>query len=145
MSIGKFCRDLAISYFLFCSIGVPLINQIAINLPPKKTKEQLEIILNKEKKKLDLNNKNIEIIFNDKIRNSTAETKENGSYLISLSKNQRNNSVLRHEMYHIAKGHCDRYYNTRGIRGFLDIGKRFFDYNFIMEPTAAIYSLTGIK
>jgi hypothetical protein len=145
MTIKEFCKDFAGFYILFSFIGVPLINEIVTHVPPKKTQEQLELVLGREKEKLDLNNKNIEIIFNDKIRNSNSKRLENGDYLINLSKNQRKTGVLRHEIYHIAKGHCDRRYKTQNINGFFDIGKRFFDYTFIMEPTATIYSLTGLK
>lgn len=104
----------------------------------------MEIVLSKEKKKFDLNDKNIEIVLNDSIRVSSSRELDNGNYLISLSKKQRNKCVLRHEFYHVAKGHCDRRYESQKINLF-DIGIRFLDYNFIMEPTATIYSLTGIK
>jgi hypothetical protein len=145
MNTSNFFKDFFGFYILFSFIGVPLINQIAMNVPPEKTKEQLEIILSKEKKKFNLNDKNIEIVFNDSIRNSCTRMMDSRGYLINLSKKQRNEDILRHEFYHVAKGHCDRYYKTQDIKGFFDIGKRFFDYTFVMEPTAAIYSLTGIR
>ena len=145
MDVKGFCKDFVGFYILFSFIGVPLINQIVINAPHEKTKEQLEIILSKEKKKFHLNDKNLEIVFNDNIKNSCAGKIDNENYFISLSKKQRNENILRHEFYHVAKGHCDRRYETQNLNNFFNIGMRFLDYTFIMEPTATIYSLTGLK
>src|SRR4030042_2496379 len=145
MGIGKFCRNFAVSYVLFCLLGVPLLNKFAIYMPARKDKGQLKIILNEEKSKLKMEDKNIQIVFNDKIENSTTRKTGENNYVMNLSKYQRNKKILKHESYHVAKGHCDRRYKEAGMNGFYGSQIRFFDYTFVMEPTAAIYSLTGIR
>lgn len=54
--------------------------------------------------------------------------KEYGIFLSSEAKE----STLRHELYHIAGGHCDNEYNL-------------LKYYFIQEPKATIYQITGLK
>lgn len=144
MNIKKCCEDFATSYFLFCLLGAPILNNLAIHLSPKMNKGELEIILDKEKSKFDIKKKDIQIFFDNNLRSSNARKIDNDVYIISLSRNQRNKMILRHELYHIAKGHCDRYSNYLDLNVF-KVGMRFLDYTFVMEPTASIYSLTGLK
>lgn len=72
-----------------------------------KDKDHLENILNQEKKKLGIENKFINVDFNDKIETSRAIKISDIHYLIELSNNQKNLGVLRHELCHIANGDCD--------------------------------------
>jgi len=145
MNIKGFCKDFVITYTLFCFFGVPVLNRIAINVSPKKYKEQLEVVLSSEKKKWNIEDKIIEISFNDSIRNSGSGKIKDNNYLIRLARGQRNERLLKHEVSHIAKGHCDRYYLDVKANKIYNLGIRFLDYNFVMEPAATIYSLTGLK
>lgn len=64
--------------------------------------------------------------------NSQALKTGEKEYDIFLSKRGANKFTLRHELYHIADGHCDTKYNN-------------LKYFFIQEPQATIYAATGWK
>jgi hypothetical protein len=145
MEIKGFCKDFVITYALFCFFGVPVLNRFVINVPHEKYKEQLEVVLNSEKKKWNIEDKIIEISFNDSIINSGSSKIKDNNYLISLARGQRNERLLKHEVYHVAKGHCDRHYLNVKTNKIYNLGIRFFDYTFVTEPAATIYSLTGLK
>lgn len=115
------------------TISVDLLNNYA-NLKSEKIidKSHLEIIVNQEKKKFDIEDKNINVSFDDAIRTSHSKKTGENVYEIHLSKNQRSVGILEHEFYHIANGHCDKPYNA-------------LKYLFIQEPQAAIYGATGVK
>ncbi|MBI2003908.1 hypothetical protein HYS72_00385 [Candidatus Pacearchaeota archaeon] len=97
-----------------------------------KDKTHLETLLRQEKKKLGIENKDINVYFCDRIETSSARKINENSYEIKIANNQRTTGILDHELYHIADGHCDKSYNT-------------LKYFFIYEPQATIYELTGIK
>ena len=94
----------------------------------------LKKILEKEKKQAGI--KEDKIIYvtiskNEKEVSQAIKISEK-EYEIFLFNDGRNLGTLRHELYHIADGHCDKPYNS-------------LKYFFIQEPKATIYQLTGIK
>ncbi len=104
-------------------------------LSPKiENQVSLKKILEKERKQAGIKEDEI-------IHVTISKNEKESSYSIKISEKEyeiflfnygRNLGVLRHELYHIADGHCDKPYN-------------FLKYFFIQEPKATIYQITGLK
>jgi len=76
---------------------------------------------------------------------SCAEKVRDKSYEITIAKHFPFNDTcaLRHELYHVAGGHCDDMHNFKNSYfGRLGNTVKFL---WIYEPEAVIYSATGIK
>lgn len=78
---------------------------------------------------------------------SCSEKIDEDSYRLSLNKDGIHNSLatLRHELYHIARGHCDSLYPPSSRDSSLKRLRNAVKYLLINEPQAIIYSATGIK
>ncbi|MEK6817681.1 MAG: hypothetical protein AABX80_02660 [Nanoarchaeota archaeon] len=112
-------------------LGIQVIPQ---EFSPKINKINLEQILNEERKRAGINDTtkiNVQLS-NEEEEVSYAQKINNGEYKIVLPKISANKNVLRHELYHIADGHCDEEFTN-------------LKYFFIHEPQATIYSITGLK
>ncbi len=115
--------------------------------PRINNQNQLEQILNRERKRAGIND-NIIIdakLSYDKEEGSYSQRYYKGSYRIVLSPDRfspkgSNLATLRHELYHIADGHCDdpKRFNYSKFQKELI-------YLFIHEPQATIYQITGLK
>jgi len=115
--------------------GVPAaLSLVTSSVAPKiKNKSHLEQMLKEEKKKLNLGD-DIKIVVELKDNNkgfSYAKKTGKNQYFINLKKNSHNLHVLKHELYHIADGHCDA--EKMNLL-------RFF---YIEEPQAIFYSSFG--
>jgi len=105
--IGKVVREIFLGGLLFYSsvLGIGLLMQE--NSLKIKSKSHLEILVNQEKKKLGIENKNIKVSFCDTLLTSQASKTGENSYEIQLSINQMYLGVLKHELYHISDGHVE--------------------------------------
>jgi hypothetical protein len=93
----------------------------------------LEDVVASERKKLSIaSDVHIDIIYNDRANTSYSTRIGKGFYDIVLSSKHHTRAIIRHELYHIAKGHCDWKANK-----YID-GLAYFLYE---EPAAALYSL----
>jgi len=143
-TVSKVMTKLALGAFM---VQVPIFSSTLLNsLSPKgeniRDKIHLEKLLKQEKKKLGIENKNINAYFCNTIETSGARKINENSYEIFLAKDQRAFNVLRHELYHVADGHCDKGYEL------FNNGRKFektIRYLLINEPKASIYGATGLK
>jgi hypothetical protein len=111
---------------------------------PIKTSSELEVILKEEKEKLGLTDatKIHAELREDKKHRSYARRINTNEYQIILSSNGGHNIlILRHELYHIADGHCDH----KPRKSLNDKLNWEIKYRLIYEPQADLYALTGIK
>ena len=111
--------------------------EVVGSMSPKiRSQSQLERLVKQERKKLAIPDAIIiqATLEFDNPETSYARKVAENSYEIYLQKypDQHNLNVLRHELYHIADGHCEK------ESGFL----RYLYWN---EPLAVIYSVSGIK
>ena len=110
--------------------------------PSIKTQSELELKLEEERKRLGIKD-NIIIRANlssNPDDNSYAKKLEDNVYEINLEPEVGHNlDVLRHELYHIADGHCDD--GEKVSDSFIGGLK----YLYIYEPQAVLYSISGIK
>ena len=79
---------------------------------------------------------------NDPLSMYFPEQVEDNSYIIYLTEEHRNRSIIRHELYHIADGHVDD--GARVGAEYGDGGFQLF-YYLLYEPQASIYSVFDIK
>jgi len=142
-TINKFTERLLLGTIIIFS---PLIFSSLLGVLFKgekiKDKAHLETLLEQEKKNLGIENKNIHAYFCDTIEDSLSKKINKNSYEILLSNNQRKLGILKHELYHIADGHCDENYKLLNEGRKLENTLR---YLFVNEPKALIYGATGIK
>ncbi len=100
--------------------------------PSINTQSQLEFILEEEKEKAGIP-KTTKVSANIENERLVYSHKEGDKkYKVVLAKENSQLVLLRHELYHIADGHCDQPYY-------------FLRYFFWEEPQATIYSITGLK
>ncbi|MFH1589875.1 MAG: hypothetical protein ABIB43_04880 [archaeon] len=93
----------------------------------------LQEIIIEESKALDMKNKDITGRFTEApFGHGQAIKLDYNKYEIILDKKGRNRGVLKHELYHILKGHAEEKDNL-------------LIYLFIEEPQAALYGAYGIK
>lgn len=96
----------------------------------------LEEVLVEERDRLNIG-KDVKITIKESNRETNyAEKTGANEYSIYLTTKGHNRDVLRHELYHIADGHCERSMEK-------PINKII--YFFWEEPQAKIYTLTGLK
>ena len=145
--IQKFlhCADVII-LGVFSYVVIPIsLQHIASNLAtPIKNQKQLEQILQIEKKKLGIKDKYIDVQFGPEKNYEAADTSYsrkiwNNKYKIVIHQTQRNEAILRHEVYHIADGHLDSIEEVNS-----DFGKTL-DYFLLHEPQASLYGSLGLK
>jgi len=102
---------------------------------------QLNQLVIEEKQKLNIEDKQITVKFVDENSTSySAKTGEN-QYQVALSPAGQNKATLKHELFHIADGHCDA---SQEITQSLTFGSDMefkIKYLFYFEPKAAIYSV----
>lgn len=130
----KIVKNIAIATGIYTGIllGAQGISQEFIS-PKINNQSQLEQILNKEKKQAGIK-KDIMLDVKlgcDEDGGSYSEKISEKKYKIRLS-SPTSLSTLKHELYHIADGHCDNSFNR-------------LKYFFIDEPQATIYEITGLK
>jgi hypothetical protein len=102
-----------------------------------KSQEQLEMLVYTEAKKLGLNSDNIYSKFNSK---KIGVKMVNDNYCIHLKADYNSTkNTIRHELYHIFKGHC---FDRENIKNKLF---NQIDYYFRRELQATIYGTFGIK
>lgn len=109
------------------------------------SQSQLEELAKTEIKKLGLETKQIRVVLSDKERNlafgtilGLTERKHNErNYKITLYKNGHNTATLKHELYHIYKGHLNE--ECSKVNLFLNC---FFNHK---EFPCDIYAATGLK
>lgn len=126
--------------------GLIATQTIIAHLPPEIELQSphFEQILDRERNRAKIcANKVVDVRFdNDKTRIPCVRKLYEGKYEIVLSPNGSNLYTLRHELYHIAEGHCDREKTGPYIsRIFQDsLTSLFWD-----EPRAMIYGVTKLK
>lgn len=129
---------LTISYV--SSLGIS--NELGAKFSNKIRNEQhLDFLLQKEKSDLGISHKNIEVFMtNDKKGTCwAAKIKNENRYIIHLPKRCHNINSLKHEVYHIADGHCKE---NLTIKSEL---KRKLKYYLDYEPKAILYATYNIK
>lgn len=104
---------------------------------PLKDKKHAEQILKREQKKLGIEDKKIELILEETLEekykaHGAARKVGPNSYQIFLIPKELNDSIIKHEVYHIADGHCD---SQGGV----------ITYFFYYEPQARLYAAFGIE
>lgn len=119
-----------------------LCNELGARFSNKIRNEQhLDFLLQKEKSDLGITHKNIEVFMTDD-KDSTcwaAKVKGENRYIIYLPKRCHDVNALKHEVYHIADGHC---------KEVLSIDSKFrkrLRYYLIYEPRAILYATFDIK
>ena len=155
MIINKFKKIAKLTYKTVTNVGIAGFiyltaltgnNSISsYNSPIIKNRSELELIINDERIKAGVNeNYHIHVIFEDNKPNESASAAKIGknNYLIRLPKKDSNLSTLRHELYHIADGHCDDVLEISKNSNSL---KKLLKYLFVYEPQASIYQSTGLK
>jgi hypothetical protein len=68
-----------------------------------------------------------------------AKKVDENKYELVISKDWASESMLKHELYHIADGHCE---GKRTLQNYLYTGSK---YLFWHEPQATLYQITGLK
>lgn len=134
-----------------------------ITAPRIHTASQLESVVNNESARLDLQEVSIEVhLYDEPFFHGSAEKIGDNSYRINLHGLGRNISTLRHELYHIADGHCDGTLPDDNLSSFkksmeylfgdehslddkLSRLKTGMEYLYVDEPQAIIYETTGIQ
>lgn len=101
-----------------------------------KTQEELRKLLEKERKKLGLLNKNI-IATIEEGGKTRSKKLDDGSYLITLGPNEVRTAVA-HELYHIYDGAADAFKTSTGIM-------RSIKYLYWWEPRAVFYELRRLR
>lgn len=131
-----------IIYFGGFIVGV---NGIHRAFSPKiRNQSELELRLKEERKKLQIG---------DHIKINAYLSKSGDSYAKKLGPNEyeiklepllgQNLDVLRHELYHIADGHCD--YFEKMPNNFINGLKHLGKYLYWDEPQAILYSIAGLE
>ena len=129
----------AAAIYIFALGSVTLISKK--DAPKIHSKSHLEQILDGERERAGIDEAveiEVRLTNNDWEYNHVKKVSE-GKYKILLAPDGQNLSTLRHELYHIADGHCDD--RARIENDFLNE----LDYFFRREPQAIIYALTGLK
>lgn len=129
-----------------CSIGIYVLGLACLGRcascgSKKVNNENIERIVAKERIALSIpNNISIETKFADQITN--VRKLSDKRYVINLSKKCRQ-STIKHELYHIADGHCDSLLedNRAGHNGAYIMAK----YLFWHEPQAVLYEAFGLR
>ena len=97
-----------------------------------KGKENIERAVIEESEKLGINHRIIKIV-NYSEGFTAAYTKNVGDSLYEMGLGEEvRRATIRHELYHIADGHCEK-------------PSDIIDKLFILEPQAIIYATTGLK
>ncbi len=123
----------------FWSLSLSVASSLSQKESPRiNNQSELETILKEERKKLLIkDNYAIHVNLTDKNIGNAGKIKEN-KYKINLGGKFRNISCLRHELYHIADGHCDDCLSR-------NIPYRIIKYLCYYEPQAILYQVAGIK
>ena len=105
-----------------------------------ESRSHLEQILDQERSRAGIKEgTRIHVIMStDREAISCAVKRAEGEYGIVLSPDGMNVCTLRHELYHIADGHCDAELGDSTVKYWLA-------YLFWAEPQATIYEATGLK
>ncbi len=115
---------------------------------PFHNRKQLEEMLEVEKKKLGIENKDIDVVVcytNEDYKQfgrpsgslAFSGKKTDNTYLVVLGPQANNTYGLKHELYHIADGHCDAEQKPFPLDELC--------YFFYYEPQAVVYSATDWK
>ena len=99
-------------------------------LQPSINTNSLEEVLSQEKRKLGLDSINIQLTFGESPGGIASAGETEKGYKVILD-GLKNKYALRHELYHIAKGHLS---NKQTIPNLIK-----------MEYQANVYALTGLK
>jgi len=142
----KATQMFVLANFVYIGGFVMLANNIIAKLSKSlENQSELEIVLEQERKKLDIDDstKIRARISENQDEDANAQRMNSNYYKITLSPKYHTISTLKHELYHIADGHCDNLGKIPNSRaGRL---KKIFKYLYIYEPQAVLYSMTGIK
>jgi|SRR3989338_10901740 len=121
-------------------IGALLVCQVYDCWPFQRkieSQEELNVVVQEEAEKLGLDSSKIDAIYNG-ITNGVRKNEERWELQLEGAWHSTRNAI-RHELYHIAKGHCEnRLINKNRL---LDV----LDYLFREEPQATLYGTFGIK
>ncbi len=122
-------------------VGMLYIVQSLSKFSPKNfitSDSELEQILNEEATKLGINPDKIKFVPHENM----GVSKKDETYFFFINKNSIwcNRSIIKHELYHIFKGDCDKYMGKSAKQVFLTPY-----YWFIAEPRATLYGAFGIK
>lgn len=104
--------------------------------PALKSKQHAEQFIKKEQKKLMIEDKGIELVIKETEKNGYAIKIGDNQYAIAVNPKCLNEGMIKHEIYHIADGHCDAKLRPIPFLAW---------YTFYYEPQAALYSAFGIK
>jgi len=107
------------------------------------TQEALENVVQEEALKLGINSNIVQVEFDHEGQLENYETSgaafKNGDHYKILLEPRRTTTrkMIRHELYHIAKGHCDHHFKNPVFD--------HLDYLFRKEVQATLYGSFGIK
>lgn len=124
--------------------GVPGFLEIISNLSSNKIKgEEITRVVREKETKLNIKDKRITITGwkpkGNSLLTPSAKYRRIGEneYEIEFRDETTSKTIIRHELYHIADGHCDESLNS----SLIEQVKYWFKY----EPQAMIYSSTELK
>ena len=120
------------SYVAFMFLTLASMGVYNNSFPEIKTQKELEKVLQEERKKLGLTTQDISIRFGESPYDASVR-KIDDRYEIILDE-LRNRQVIKHELYHIYKGHADR-----GINGISEWE------SITREIKCDLYSFFGVK
>ncbi|MDP3918853.1 MAG: hypothetical protein Q8Q35_03055 [Nanoarchaeota archaeon] len=140
-------------------IGLNTYGLYKMSKNPFTDRVQMEEFFDEEVRTLDLEDKNIEVIVTEEegdVCSIGCSWKTSDGYIIYLRKkegleNGFNEEVLKHELYHIADGHCDETFalvkSLRESNYSEDFIRLYHDSLYITnhEPQAIMYSIFGLR
>ncbi|MFH1637401.1 MAG: hypothetical protein ABIB71_03180 [Candidatus Woesearchaeota archaeon] len=103
---------------------------------PIKSEEHLIEIVETEKKKLGLENKDIEVDYSPNWKNYT--TKDGSKYKVTIDRIGADEGDVKHELYHVKKGHVEKVMGMSALEANIK-------YCLVYEPQAIMYELTGLE
>jgi hypothetical protein len=123
---------------------IPAINStVALSQPKLSSIKEIEQVINEEVDNLGLRDKKLNIILGN-TQNGRCEAYKLGDNKYEIHLNPPlgyTRFVIKHELYHIADGHCEKQY----LNTFKDQIGFALNLMYWYEPQAVIYSLTGLK
>jgi hypothetical protein len=121
------------SYVAFMFLMLASVGMYTNSFPEIKTKKELEKVLEEERKKLGLTTQEISIKFGESFYDAQVQRIGDNRYEITLDE-LRDRQTVRHELYHIYKGHADA--DIKGISTWENLTK---------EIKCDFYGFFGVK
>jgi hypothetical protein len=140
--IGKVARGATSALLIYIGCLIAIEGYASLGAE-KVNATNLDRLVKEERARLNMpDDVSIEVTFVPKVANS--QKLSDKSYAIRLSNDLSYRSTLKHELYHIADGHCDSLFEDNEI-GHINIGHAIAKFLFCHEPQAALYEAFGLR